>query len=57
MTSLAKSIKGKGEEMTNRISNLDERKQKNKVLFLETAPQKERVKVESHAAQHSRHCP
>lgn len=37
-TSPDTSIKGKGEEMANRVSDLDEREQKNKVLFLETAP-------------------
>lgn len=38
-TSLATGIKGKGKEMANRVSNLDEREQKNnKILFLEMAP-------------------
>lgn len=51
ITSLAISIKGKGEEMANGISNLDKGKQKNeKVLFLEMALLEMKNERKSHAA-------
>ena len=46
-TSPTTSIKEKGEEMASRVSNLDEREQKNnKVLFLEPAPLERKKKSE-----------